>query len=546
VSHPKANYLTSQSNQAISAGNGSFTFQTLTFADSNGVSFSTGTQGIFATVKTDYLTSQSNQAFSASGSSSTFQTLQFGNSNGVSFSISNGSIVATVATNYQSQGAYLTTAMASNAGSNFVGLNSAITANGVSASINSSGISLNFPAFLTTAMQSAQSSNFAKTGFTSSTVTGTNILATNDTNGLSMLVPAFVTNAAGGGITNVNISAGTTSQNLSNFVFSNSNNVSFGINGSTITASINAGAGGGIALANSQTTYTSGTANIIASGALTIGSTTGQSFYFSAPAQSSLSATGNISISVNGSTISIGDIKQTRASLFVPWEEDYVPSKQFSSGSLGQNSIYLYGAYFPDYVSGSILKIPMFITNSSSAVSSGQKGQTIRFGIYTTNATNSTVLGLWQSSSYTIGASYSSNASWMLSLITGVGNTTSYNTLTASSAGLNLSASLHGNRDILIPVTATFTAGSYWFAFHHSTSGAGTVGNVLNISQAIYSWNTFNRIGASTNATGSGLLKDFGIGTYSATSAAFPSGISMTQINQLGVAPIFYIGNKTV
>src|SRR5260221_2581612 len=44
--------------------------------------------------------------------------------------------------------------------------------------------------------------------------------------------------AGGGGITNVNLSAGTTSNNLSAFVFSNSNNVSFGLNGSTITATI--------------------------------------------------------------------------------------------------------------------------------------------------------------------------------------------------------------------------------------------------------------------------------------------------------------------
>jgi len=44
-------------------------------------------------------------------------------------------------------------------------------------------------------------------------------------------------------LTNVNLSAGTTSQNLSAFVFSNSNNVSFGLSGSTVTASAGAGAG---------------------------------------------------------------------------------------------------------------------------------------------------------------------------------------------------------------------------------------------------------------------------------------------------------------
>jgi hypothetical protein len=43
--------------------------------------------------------------------------------------------------------------------------------------------------------------------------------------------------AGGGGLTNINVSAGTTSNNLSNIVFSNSNGISFGLNGSTITGS---------------------------------------------------------------------------------------------------------------------------------------------------------------------------------------------------------------------------------------------------------------------------------------------------------------------
>ena len=43
-------------------------------------------------------------------------------------------------------------------------------------------------------------------------------------------------------LTNINFSAGTTSNNLSAVTFSNSNGVSFGLNGSVITASVNAGA----------------------------------------------------------------------------------------------------------------------------------------------------------------------------------------------------------------------------------------------------------------------------------------------------------------
>src|SRR3989304_8536851 len=45
---------------------------------------------------------------------------------------------------------------------------------------------------------------------------------------------------SGGGGGSVNFSAGTASANLTNVVFSNSNGVSFGLNGSTITGSIGA------------------------------------------------------------------------------------------------------------------------------------------------------------------------------------------------------------------------------------------------------------------------------------------------------------------
>ena len=55
-----------------------------------------------------------------------------------------------------------------------------------------------------------------------------------------------------------------------------------------------------------QTTYTSGSVTFSELGAITIRSTTGQQFQFSVPQTSSLSATGNASLSVNASTISIG------------------------------------------------------------------------------------------------------------------------------------------------------------------------------------------------------------------------------------------------
>jgi hypothetical protein len=189
------NGLTSQSNQALSGSNGSFTFQTATFGNLNGMSFytsngslvgsytvpsqtvqtqnmvsvngstgnisfatgsslssssngSTITFGLASNITTAlqsagaYLTTaaQSNHshAFSASGGSSNFQTLNFANSNGITFSNSNGSVIAS------HNG--LTTAMASNRGTDFVQANAAFAGTNASGTIASSGISISVAA----------------------------------------------------------------------------------------------------------------------------------------------------------------------------------------------------------------------------------------------------------------------------------------------------------------------------------------------------------------------------------------------------------------
>ena len=212
---------------ALGAGSQTATSGTVAFANSNGISFGmSGSNQITAsyTVPTQ---SQQPMYYSGANGSGSASTLTFANSNGVSFSTGTQGVYATVATNYQSQGAYLTTAMVSNAGSNFIGLNSALTGNGVSATINSSGISLNVPAFLTTAMQSGASSAFAGTGFTSASTAGVAIVATHNTAGLSMGVPAYLTTYAAQTAQPVAYSAANGSANFSTLTFANSNGVSF-------------------------------------------------------------------------------------------------------------------------------------------------------------------------------------------------------------------------------------------------------------------------------------------------------------------------------
>ncbi len=231
------NGLTSQSNQALSAPNGSFTFQTAQFHNSNGVSWSTTTgSGIVASVAAqsaqtagfyfvgnttgqsssstvDLRTvsfdgagivsagwsagsvrisaTQSNQAFSAAGGSSAFQTLSFSDNAYVSFTNNAGQVAVT-----EVRGSFFATSN---------------TTQGTSGTQNLDAIT------------------FAGAGIASVGITNGSVVVS---------VPA-------GAPSPVNFSAGTTSGDLGSVVFSNSNGVSFGLNGSTITASV---AGGGITM----------------------------------------------------------------------------------------------------------------------------------------------------------------------------------------------------------------------------------------------------------------------------------------------------------
>lgn len=232
-------------------------------------------------------------AISGGTNSQNTGTVNFSNSNGVSFGLNtNGVMTATVATNYQSQGAYLTTAMLSNAGSNFVGLNSALTGNGVSATINSSGISLNVPAFLTTAqpvgayLTTARASNDA-IGLNSA-LTANGVSVTANSSGLSLNFPAFLTTAQPVGaylttamlsnaatISNIKVSAGTLSALRSDLSFNNGNGVTFGLetNG-IITASVAAAGGaqtGVSGISAGTTQMTSGTLSIADGGGVSFG-----------------------------------------------------------------------------------------------------------------------------------------------------------------------------------------------------------------------------------------------------------------------------------
>jgi hypothetical protein len=274
---------------AASANNGSFNFSTLSFSNANGVSFGTSAgSALTASVNTSYrasndavglntaltagplawtvnssgislnaasaagttsgfagnqisgsmtfntaglnlslnhpawLSSQSNQAFSAAGGSSAFQTLVFTNSNGVSWTNTNGSVAASVKTDYAGTGTGLNL-------TNVAGTLSINTA-GVSLSLNNTDD--HFSAWSLVGNTSNANSYSLSTEGALVLEGGPNITLSGNSNTIVI--------SGGGGVVNQtgpNIAAGGATVTSGTVVFSNSNNITFGLNNSTLTAS---------------------------------------------------------------------------------------------------------------------------------------------------------------------------------------------------------------------------------------------------------------------------------------------------------------------
>lgn len=265
-------------------------FNNSTFSNLNGVTFGSSGSVITASVKTDYLTTQTafqfsnsnNVSFGTNGSTVTASAsypaqtaFVFSNSNGVSFGTNGSTVTATVATNYQSQGAYLTTAALSQDSSKYAGINGAIT--GGSLTVNTSGVSINLPAYLTTAqpvgayLTTARASNDA-IGLNSA-LTANGVSMTANSSGLSLNFPAFLTTAqpVGDYLTTAalsNHSHGNPTLNLTNLSGTTASNSA----GFTLSLSANApGAGGGVNIAGGGVTQGTGTVNFSNANGITFG-----------------------------------------------------------------------------------------------------------------------------------------------------------------------------------------------------------------------------------------------------------------------------------
>lgn len=539
---------------------------TVKFENSNGITFGmSGSTQI--TASHNGITQQSTQPVAVSGQNGSFafSTLSFSNANGISFGTSAGSAITA------SHNA-LTTARASN---DAVGLNTALTAGPLAWTVNSSGLSLNagsaagttsgfagnlisgsmthntaglnlslnHPAWITTArasndavgLNTAQTNvtwtvnssgiSFNAAGYagTATTFNGTNVSGsmTLNSNGLRLDLSA----GAGGGVTPV-ASASNGSFSFTTLGFSNANNVTFGTSaGSIITASVAApGAAAENNWVNLLGANTAG--NTTASGStigysginLTLSGTNGSVVNISAPATSSLAAAGDISISTNGSTISISR-NQERASFYNPF-----PLHQTTTVALGQGSMMIQPMFGFRGVE-SLTRFDVFASVSVSTSSNSSHAGALSFymGVYTLNG-----------STLSLASSGSQSYQW---------SNTSNNSL----------ASITAIRRFSIPMTVDVThgGGDAWIAL--MTISATTNANWFTATPARVSVATGlvqGLIGEASNIT---RQLNLGYGLWSTTSTALPASVAISAIRGIGSGalnngvPFMVIGaNRTV
>lgn len=523
------------------------------FSNSNNVSF--GLAGSTVTASASFAGGAGGVAMSAGTQSVSTGTVVFSNSNGVSFGLSGSSrLTASVAaqTN-QTLGVF--------ASSQTTGQSSSSTLDARSLSFVGQGIisvglsagSVLFSAPATSAItllsvgMSTGGNTVGTTGLASNQLViagGANITLSGSTNGGSMTISVIggagaggtvnfsagttsgnlgslvfsnangvsfglngstltASAAGGGGGGSVNFSAGTTSGNLGSVVFSNANGVSFGLNGSTITASA---AGGGISSVglyalgnttqNSSTTLDQRTMSFNGLGAMTVGFSAG-SIQMSAPATSSISATGIVSVSVNGNTISIGAPAQGYT------ESGYNPYADlpFTNSQIGNGVLVFDPNLVPSFQYDRVL-LP--IMNSNVAGTSGSHSLSFWVGLYTRNVSTLSLLGSASGST------------------------------AVTQSGTNGSYSLYsGLRHFSIGSTSTLSAGRYWMGFVSSTSSAGGAGSYSNIMQNIppttaTSYNFNGYFGVVQNNTQQFTL---GQGEYSAATAGMPASVAFSQIS---------------
>ena len=390
-------------------------------------------------------------------------------SNGVSAGISNGSIIV--------DGPSLTSLSVTGA---------------LSASSNGSTISLGVGTVTVTAASNTTQASSGTVNLNGLIFQGAGAASVGVSNG------SIVISAPNAGAGNVTFSAGANSAGLASIVFSNSNGVSFGLNGSTITASAAGGGAGNFNLLGANTAgNTTATGNTIGMSGLnvTLSGTNNSQIVISAPATSSLVGVSPISVSTNGSTISV---------IYNPPQQSFFMAMPANASTfvsqVGNGTIAVYPVIREGDFTASRADILASVSVSSSSNSSHAGVLSVYAALYTRNG-----------STLSLASSGSQSYQW---------SNTSNNSL----------GSIASLRQFSIPINVNYTDGKdLWVAVmsRSSTTNANwfTASNILQ-SSGFHSGQVVGLIGEASNATRSPL----GFGRFSASSSVMPGSMAFSAI----------------
>lgn len=266
-------------------------------------------------------------------------------------------------------------------------------------------------------------------------------------------------------------------------------------------------------------------------GAITLAASTAAgagTVWVSAPPVSQLTVAGNLTLSSNGSTVTISAPAQYTALSY--------QNRQYGASSTvtaGQNSLWLVPFRVVVPVSVSTLAHVYSFSGTITSAATARAGATMQYAIYSQDTADANKFDTWWSGerNFTFWNSGTSSYSY------------SYNVTSGSSAGSNLgTASVMGQRLITVAVGSTLTPGLYLYGSRISSSSAGysaAMSRMMPVQDAPLNIG-MGFMGSATNST-IGIV-DAGTWT-SATTGAIPASVSIGHIAPFSnLVPVFKLG----
>lgn len=548
------------SNVRVSAGTTSNLLSAITFADGSGVSWGINASTITASVKTDYLTSQSTQYLALTLGGNTAGTTTFNASNNATLFLNGGNNIT-----LSGNGSTVTISAAAQTNQSAIrGFGASNTGN----TAGNTGISTGVDWVLAGSTNITVSESTVGGGPNTLWLSVPNVAVAAESNNFNLLGAntAGNTTASGStiGLSGVNLTlSGTNNSQIVLSVpatssLSATGVVSIATNGSTISV----GVGTFNLYASSNTTLTSsgtmdlrsvtvrgvGRASIgysnaelvisvpaYSAGISNLGNTTGST----GMVDQRLVLVGSNAITLSGST-DAGLHSATVTIMGNPQISEFDPYRNppVSNSSLGNGTVYFAPFDVPHEVSASRVNFFLSLTHTfSGAPNNSTAWIAAGYGIYTrmSGTGSDRISNLTSYSLSYVSGSVSSSTRLSVTNYIGLSNATSHSTsqygVQNASVTDYLGSSIAGYRVLALPLNLTLTPNRYWMGFSVQSSSQGAsfiLGH--SVLQNQYSNNLAYRvIGAVSAASNASVYHvTAGLGTYSATTAAFPVSIALT------------------